>query len=197
MAGPKRPQDRVLLKDMKSAMAEGPVSAAFGKASPASPVPVKLNGDSASSYRRSRGDRRHHELHEYEQSVGDGRRRTARAERGQKGAQAEAVGEDEPRPGQPRRDRLPETRPASTSRSITLGFNLVGYGCTTCIGNSGPLPDAVSQGRQRRATSWPRPSFGQPQFRGADQSASEGELSRQSAAGRRLRAWPAPRTSIW
>ncbi|MEX0748322.1 MAG: aconitate hydratase AcnA, partial [Rhodothermales bacterium] len=24
-----------------------------------------------------------------------------------------------------------------------LGFNLVGYGCTTCIGNSGPLPDAV------------------------------------------------------
>jgi aconitate hydratase len=25
-----------------------------------------------------------------------------------------------------------------------LGFNLVGYGCTTCIGNSGPLPDAIS-----------------------------------------------------
>ncbi len=26
-----------------------------------------------------------------------------------------------------------------------LGFNLVGYGCTTCIGNSGPLPEAVSK----------------------------------------------------
>ncbi len=25
-----------------------------------------------------------------------------------------------------------------------LGFNLVGYGCTTCIGNSGPLPDEIS-----------------------------------------------------
>jgi len=25
-----------------------------------------------------------------------------------------------------------------------LGFHLVGYGCTTCIGNSGPLPDAIS-----------------------------------------------------
>jgi aconitate hydratase len=24
-----------------------------------------------------------------------------------------------------------------------LGFNLVGYGCTTCIGNSGPLPDEI------------------------------------------------------
>lgn len=26
-----------------------------------------------------------------------------------------------------------------------LGFNLVGYGCTTCIGNSGPLPTEVSE----------------------------------------------------
>jgi aconitate hydratase len=33
----------------------------------------------------------------------------------------------------------------------TMGFNLVGYGCTTCIGNSGPLPqpisDAVREGK--------------------------------------------------
>ena len=41
-----------------------------------------------------------------------------------------------------------------------LGFNLVGYGCTTCIGNSGPLPPADLQGdrgrrpgRRRRAVS--------------------------------------------
>jgi aconitate hydratase len=27
-----------------------------------------------------------------------------------------------------------------------LGFHVVGYGCTTCIGNSGPLPEPVSQG---------------------------------------------------
>ena len=26
-----------------------------------------------------------------------------------------------------------------------LGFNVVGYGCATCIGNSGPLPDEISQ----------------------------------------------------
>jgi aconitate hydratase len=25
-----------------------------------------------------------------------------------------------------------------------IGFNLVGYGCTTCIGNSGPLPNPVA-----------------------------------------------------
>jgi len=27
----------------------------------------------------------------------------------------------------------------------SLGFHLVGYGCTTCIGNSGPLPDAIGK----------------------------------------------------
>jgi aconitate hydratase len=32
-----------------------------------------------------------------------------------------------------------------TSYLDQLGFNLVGYGCTTCIGNSGPLPDEISR----------------------------------------------------
>ena len=31
-----------------------------------------------------------------------------------------------------------------------LGFQLVGYGCTTCIGNSGPLPEEISQAIQDR-----------------------------------------------
>ena len=31
-----------------------------------------------------------------------------------------------------------------------LGFNLVGYGCTTCIGNSGPLPAAISKAIEER-----------------------------------------------
>jgi aconitate hydratase len=31
-----------------------------------------------------------------------------------------------------------------TKHLDSLGFNLVGYGCTTCIGNSGPLPEPVS-----------------------------------------------------
>jgi aconitate hydratase len=29
-----------------------------------------------------------------------------------------------------------------------LGFNLVGFGCTTCIGNSGPLPEPISKSVQ-------------------------------------------------
>ncbi|MCR4282222.1 MAG: aconitate hydratase AcnA, partial [Bauldia sp.] len=31
-----------------------------------------------------------------------------------------------------------------------LGFNLVGYGCTTCIGNSGPLPEEISDAINRK-----------------------------------------------
>ncbi|WP_100444283.1 aconitate hydratase AcnA [Glycomyces xiaoerkulensis] len=36
-------------------------------------------------------------------------------------------------------------RAGLTSYLDKLGFNLVGYGCTTCIGNSGPLPDEISR----------------------------------------------------
>jgi aconitate hydratase len=36
-----------------------------------------------------------------------------------------------------------------------LGFNLVGYGCATCIGNSGPLPEEVRP-RQRATSPSPR-----------------------------------------
>jgi aconitate hydratase len=36
-------------------------------------------------------------------------------------------------------------RAGLTDALDALGFNLVGYGCTTCIGNSGPLPEAISQ----------------------------------------------------
>ena len=36
-------------------------------------------------------------------------------------------------------------RAGLTSYLEELGFHTVGYGCTTCIGNSGPLPDAISK----------------------------------------------------
>jgi aconitate hydratase len=35
-------------------------------------------------------------------------------------------------------------RAGLTADMDALGFNLVGYGCTTCIGNSGPLPEPIS-----------------------------------------------------
>ena len=41
--------------------------------------------------------------------------------------------------------RISRRRRACRSDLDALGFNLVGYGCTTCIGNSGPLPEAISK----------------------------------------------------
>ena len=69
-----------------------------------------------------------------------------------------------------------------------LRFNLVGYGCTTCIGNSGPLPAAVSQGdRGQRAWSWPAVLQRQPQLRGPRPPRGAGQLPGLAAAGRGLR----------
>ena len=69
-----------------------------------------------------------------------------------------------------------------------IGFYTVGYGCTTCIGNSGPLPEPGGRG----GTGGRFGCFGrterQPQLRGSRQSAGQSQLSGQSAVGGRLRA---------
>ncbi len=69
-----------------------------------------------------------------------------------------------------------------------LGFFLVGYGCTTCIGNTGPLPEAISQGHQRQRPVGHRGALGQPQFRGPHPPRRQDELPGLPAAGHRLRA---------
>jgi aconitate hydratase len=55
------------------------------------------------------------------------------------------VGEDDAGPRVQGRHGLLREGPSSRPYLEKLGFYLVGYGCTTCIGNSGPLPEPVSQ----------------------------------------------------
>jgi aconitate hydratase len=43
-----------------------------------------------------------------------------------------------------------------------LGFNLVGYGCTTCIGNSGPLPEPIRKAVEAGDLTVAGCSLGQP-----------------------------------
>ena len=62
----------------------------------------------------------------------------------ERGLTTQAVGEDQPGAGLEGRHRLSRIAPDLTPYLDQLGFNLVGYGCTTCIGNSGPLPEDVS-----------------------------------------------------
>ena len=68
-----------------------------------------------------------------------------------------------------------------------LGFNLVGYGCTTCIGNSGPLPDEISAAVNAADLAVVVGALRQPQLRGPDQPGRQDELPRLAAAGGRVR----------
>jgi aconitate hydratase len=61
----------------------------------------------------------------------------------QLGLRVPCVREDELRPGVEGRHAVP--RPGGAQPYLeALGFHLVGYGCTTCIGNSGPLNPVIS-----------------------------------------------------
>ena len=76
-----------------------------------------------------------------------------------------------------------------------LGFALVGYGCTTCIGNSGPLIDEVAaRGRRARPERRGR-ALGQPELRGAGPSAGSRHLPRLAAARASRTRWQAASTS--
>ncbi len=66
-----------------------------------------------------------------------------------------------------------------------LGFNLVGYGCTTCIGNSGPLPAESKTPSANTILSRP-PSFRATAISRRASSEHQGELPHVAAARRGL-----------
>ena len=88
-------------------------------------------------------DRRDHLVHEHVQPDRDGRCRPAGPERGRARAAGRARGQDLAGPRS--RAVTGYLEAAGLMDPLeTLGFALAGYGCTTCIGNSGPLDDAVA-----------------------------------------------------
>ncbi|MCX7387147.1 MAG: aconitate hydratase AcnA [Planctomycetales bacterium] len=142
LAGPKRPQDRILLKDMLPEWKKS-LSGTFGKAHASAAVQIEDNGNSA--------------------QITDGAVVIA--------AITSCTNTSNPSvmigAGLLARNAVAkglETKPwvktslAPGSRVVTeylnksgldvsldaLGFQTVGYGCTTCIGNSGPLPESVA-----------------------------------------------------
>ncbi len=68
-----------------------------------------------------------------------------------------------------------------------LHFDLVGFGCTTCIGNSGPLPEPVAEAVDAKRPRRRRRPQRQPQLRGPHPSAGTRLLPRLPASRRRLR----------
>ena len=143
MAGPKRPQDRVELANAATGFAKV-MADEFKKAEE---LGQALQGRECQFRPRPwrRGDRRHHLLHQHLEPQRDDRRRPAGAQCGEGGPHRRSRG-SRPR-WRPARRSSPNisTRSGLQKDLDKIGFNLVGYGCTTCIGNSGPLPENISE----------------------------------------------------
>jgi aconitate hydratase len=142
LAGPKRPQDRVALKDVKAGFAAA-MDKDFGKAAEAAKrVPVEGrnhdlgHGDVVIAAITSCTNTSNPSV-----MVGAGiLARNAAA----KGLTVKPWVKTSLAPGsQVVGDYL--SKSGLQKDLDKLGFNLVGYGCTTCIGNSGPLPPEISK----------------------------------------------------
>ena len=141
LAGPKRPQDRILLSEMKSAWAEA-LPNTFNHATPVS-VPVEYDGH---AFDMQDGNVAIAAITSCTNTSNPGVMIAA----GLVAKKAHALG----------LNRRPwvKTSLAPGSKVVTeylqqaglleeleaIGFYVVGYGCTTCIGNSGPLPEPIS-----------------------------------------------------
>ncbi len=141
MAGPKRPQDRVNLPDVKKNF-----ESAFGHAH--KPTPISMNGGNSTIDNGSiviAAITSCTNTSNPSVMLGAGLLAKKAVERGLK-----------PKPWV-KTSLAPGSKVVSdyyreaglTPYLEALNFHLVGYGCTTCIGNSGPLPEAVSEAVQR------------------------------------------------
>lgn len=166
IAGPKRPQDRIVLADAKAQFAQdvrnyvkdgGDVDEAGQESFPASDAPAITNGAPSNKVKVTAADGTEYELDHGHVTVAAITSCTNTSNPYVMVAAA-LVAKKAVEKGLTRKPWV-KTTLAPGSKVVTdyfdkagltpyldkVGFNLVGYGCTTCIGNSGPLPDEVSQ----------------------------------------------------
>jgi aconitate hydratase len=144
LAGPKRPQDRVLLKEAAAKFAESLLND-FGKSDATTRTPVQGekfdvgHGDVVIAAITSCTNTSNPSV-----LIAAGLVAKKAIE---KGLKVKPWVKTSLAPGsQVVTDYL---KAAKLDKSLdALGFNLVGYGCTTCIGNSGPLPEPISKSIQ-------------------------------------------------
>jgi aconitate hydratase len=143
LAGPKRPQDRVLLKEAAAAF-KAELTKGLGVAADDAGARVKVEGE---NYEIGHGD----VVIAAITSCTNTSNPSVMVGAGLVARKARALGLA-PKP-------WVKTSLAPGSQVVTeyltksglqadldaIGFNLVGYGCTTCIGNSGPLEDAIAE----------------------------------------------------
>lgn len=148
VAGPKRPQDRIELKDLKSKFNEllaKPVPDGYGKASSATVPVVTTTGETPALLKHGSV------VIAAITSCTNTSNPSVMLAAGLLAQKAVALGLKVP--AYVKTSLAPGSRVVSDYLAKTglqapldaLGFNLVGYGCTTCIGNSGPLPQPIEE----------------------------------------------------
>ena len=143
IAGPKRPQDRVSLSDAKSAFAKA-VSTYLSEKSAKQPVPVTVNSKSGAVTNGSvviASITSCTNTSNPSVMIGAGLLAKKAVE---KGLVSKPWVKTTLAPGSKVVTNYYE-KAGLTPYLEKLGFNLVGYGCVTCIGNSGPLPVEISK----------------------------------------------------
>ena len=143
IAGPKRPQDRVSLSDAKSAFAQS-VPNYLSDKSASAPVPVTVGARAGSVTHGSvviASITSCTNTSNPSVMIGAGLLAKKAVE---KGLQSKPWVKTTLAPGSKVVTNYYE-KAGLTPYLEKLGFNLVGYGCVTCIGNSGPLPVEVSK----------------------------------------------------
>ena len=208
LAGPKRPQDRVALKDVKAGFTIA-MEKEFNKGgdgggkdvfdlhpSLATVARQELRQGrrrqaragrrpQARSRPRRRGDRRDHLLHQHLQSERDDRRRAAGAQGGGEGPDRQAMGEDLARARLAGGRRISrQVRPAEGPRQARLQSRRLRL--HHLHRQFRPAGAGDFQGHQRERSGRRRGAVRQPQLRRPRQRRRARELSRLAAAGRRL-----------
>jgi aconitate hydratase len=143
IAGPKRPQDRVSLSDAKSAFAKA-VPTYLSEKSAKQPVPVTVNAKNGAVTNGSvviASITSCTNTSNPSVMIGAGLLAKKAVE---KGLVSKPWVKTTLAPGSKVVTNYYE-KAGLTPYLEKLGFNLVGYGCVTCIGNSGPLPVEVSK----------------------------------------------------
>ena len=199
IAGPSRPQDRIPLRESKTAFSQQLAKANAARTEAGKPTRCRRGSDAGRSGCQIEGrcavDRRHHQLHQYVESRGHGRGRSGGAQCTQTRSSHAALGQDQSGAGVQGGDRVSAAF-GSAAGSRSDGFQHRRLRVHDLYRELRPAASRDRRGGQKQRPARLRCAVGQSQFRGSHPSAGQTELSWPHRRWSWPTRWPAPWISI-